>query len=66
MKFPLSIAMSLTSISCDTRIATQDKDRLSRACLATLCELGKSAQLYMSVERRKLLASPYEFTVRDF
>jgi hypothetical protein len=38
MKFPLSIAMVLASISIDT---AHDKDRLSRACLATLCELGK-------------------------
>eukprot|EP00111_Clytia_hemisphaerica_P003838 TCONS_00011021-protein len=36
-KFPLSVAMVLAAISVDS---AHDKDRLSRACLATLCELA--------------------------
>ena len=41
-KFPLSVAMALAAISVDT---AHEKDRLSRACLATLCELG----MYLSI-----------------
>ena len=35
--FPMSLAMALAAISNDS---SQDKDRMSRACLATLCELA--------------------------
>lgn len=35
--FPMSLAMVLSSISCN---ASQEKDCMSRACLATLCELA--------------------------
>ena len=37
--FPMALAMGLAAVSCDS---SQDRDRMSRACLATLCELGKS------------------------
>ena len=33
----MSLAMSLAAISADF---SQNRDRMSRACLATLCELG--------------------------
>ena len=47
-KFPLSVAMALAAISVDT---AHEKDRLSRACLATLCELGIYVLcLYVSFE----------------
>ena len=35
--FPMSLAMVLSSISCNI---SQEKDCMSRACLATLCELA--------------------------
>eukprot|EP00794_Sanderia_malayensis_P007811 gene7810-8657_t len=41
--FPMTLAMSLAAISSDM---SQNKDRMSRACLATLCELAvKNIQL---------------------
>eukprot|EP00795_Rhopilema_esculentum_P004459 gene4459-20702_t len=36
-EFPMSLAMSLAAISADM---SQNRDRMSRACLATLCELA--------------------------
>ena len=42
-EFPMTLAMSLAAVSGDV---SQNRDRMSRACLATLCELG----MYLAFE----------------
>ena len=42
----MSLAMSLAAISADF---SQNRDRMSRACLATLCELGMYFLLFFFV-----------------
>lgn len=41
--FPMSFAQCLVAIAADR---SQEQDRLGRACLATICELGKYTKAY--------------------
>ena len=54
-EFPMSLAMSLAAISADF---SQNRDRMSRACLATICELGL-CQLFCSFLLRLIVGSKF-------
>ena len=52
-EFPMTLAMSLAAVSGDV---SQSRDRMSRACLATLCELGMYLVFEIETEIIQLLS----------